>query len=346
MAEIGSTTQTPQECDTMTRNCRQRVFGRGLISPLLGAVALLSLISPLGAEIIKKRSYDYAYQLMAEPSNPRLIAMGAVGTAMADHGFSFYNPAQPFLYNRRYLSFEGGRMPDDMSKASMELGFMGKGWYLAAAALTNSVNDIIVSDERGYNPNITFSWQMSTAALDIGFYKNNFSVALCAYGLLERISSSASYGLSFSAGVAWQAIPGKLNLGAAGFYPNTMTWTTALLDTTEKLNDGFDVANRARVGAAWSDTLNSFAYTAALDIEYDHGLKQYIFPVGVELWLIDALALRMGKRFNHEMDHFNLGVGLRMHQLRVDGSMVFSSIDGKSDIKRMLALTYELPVAH
>jgi hypothetical protein len=67
--------------------------------------------------------------------------------------------------------------------------------------------------------------------------------------------------------------------------------------------------------------------------------------VGVEVWLIDALALRMGKRFNHEVDHFNLGFGLQLYELRIDGSIVFSSSDAQADIKRMLALTYELPIA-
>ena len=56
------------------------------------------------------------FLFLEEPINARLVAMGAVGTAVPGGGYSYYNPAKPFLATNRILGSNSVCNPEGLKK--------------------------------------------------------------------------------------------------------------------------------------------------------------------------------------------------------------------------------------
>ena len=301
------------------------------------AATLAALSSPPRAEV-----FDWGFHFVEEPVSARHLAMGSAGTAMGGGGFFFYNPAQPFLRTSHYVSIEYGQLHGDLRRGRFETGWVLPNWYLAAGIPTSAVDDIVPADETGPNHNLPFSAQFSMIALDVGYYKDRYSLALCLHGMQDKIEARSGYALSLSAGAAMWAIPGKLSIGAAGFFPKAITTTKGMLGSTDEWGEGADLPQLGRVGAAWRDTLKGIAYTTALDVTYRHEDKNVTVPVGVEVWPLPMLAVRAGKRIGHDTEIVNLGLGLRMAPAAVDAGFVVSRLVEDTELKWLMGLTYAL----
>lgn len=306
-----------------------------------GAVCALAVVTALSSSL-RAEVFDWGFHFVEEPVSARHLAMGSAGTALGGGGFFFYNPAQPFLRMGHYLSVEYGQLHSDLRRGRFETGWILPNWYVAAGIPTSAVSDIIPADETGPNYNVPFSAQFSMIALDVGYYKERYSLALCFNGMQDKIEARSGYALSVSAGAALWAIPGKLSLGAAGFFPKAITTTKGMLGSTDEWGKGADLPQLGRVGAAWRDTLKGIAYTTALDVTYRHEDKKVTVPVGVEVWPLWMLALRAGKRIGHDTEIVNLGLGFRMAPASVDAGFVVSRLVEDAELKWLVGLNYAL----
>jgi len=289
--------------------------------------------------VARADGYDAGFQYIEEPVGARAIAMGTAATALGTHGFFYYNPAQPGLADSRYLSVEYGQQTGDVRRAMVEAAWNFRKWCLAFALPTSTISGIQVADERG-PLEMYFSSQGSMLALSGGVKWRGLTVALGLHGMQDRIDVYTGYALSVSLGAAYWIMPERLSVGAAGYYPRFLTASRSML--TEEWGEGALVNRTGRVGAAWQDSLRSIRYAASLDIVYNDALENVTVPVGIEVWPIRMLAVRLGKRFNHDTDRFSFGMGFKLDPITVDASFVVTRWVEDSGLKWMVGLGYTI----
>jgi hypothetical protein len=291
--------------------------------------------------------YVTGFQFLEEPVNPRLIAMGSAGTAMPSTGFFYYNPAQPFLSAGQYLHGEYGQENSDVNKALFETDWTFPHWFIAASIPTFRIPDIIPADEKSPNYDAPFSSQQTSLSLDGGYFQDRYGFALCVNGTQDRTFTYTSYALSLSAGLACWIVPGKLSAGAAAFHPNkagpvSLALTKGSTGETDAWGKGAALPGSERLGCAWQDTFTTISYAAALDIVYGNTNGTVTMPVGIEVWPVKPLAIRMGCRLFHDTEKFNCGIGLRFAPIMFDASFVITSYGDDTGLKWLLGLTYSL----
>lgn len=283
---------------------------------------------------------DAYYYYLEEPTSTRSLAMGTAGSSVSGSGgFAFHNPALPSL-NRPYVSLEFGRLYEDLNRGFLEFCYKFPQWFFGVSLQSQSI-DFTYADERGVMTGSEGSEQGLTGSVAAGIIKQQLSAGVSVNWMHHRISDDYSNGISFSAGAIYQIIPDKLNAGASilHFYGRN----TGLLDSTKNYR-GDPLPVTAKAGASWSDTIKSkVPYTVSADIVYSFNYEKLMVPVGVEAWILPALAIRVGKRINHPTDLMSMGAGLKLANLKYD--VAFTPIRFVSDLgmKWSMALTYELP---
>jgi hypothetical protein len=75
---------------------------------------------------------------------------------------------------------------------------------------------------------------------------------------------------------------------------------------------------------------------------YSKNYQKLMVPVGVEFWLLPALALRVGKRFNFDSDLFSLGIGLRLENIGFDAAFTPTRVVSDVGVKGSMGLIYYL----
>ncbi|KMQ50812.1 hypothetical protein CHISP_2335 [Chitinispirillum alkaliphilum] len=302
--------------------------------PLKTKLIFPILISFL-ATAVYASSHASAFQFVEEPVNPRNIAMGSAGTAMRGTGFSFYNPAQPFLSRVPYVSVEFGQIHGDINRGTAETAIVSPNWFAGISFITQSI-DFPTSTEQGVGPKATN--QGTVASFTAGFIRDDFAAAITLNGLQDRFGHSATYhGLSFSGGITYRLIPGKLELGLAGF---NVGRSKGFLDDQHWRNHG--IPRTLRAGGAWSDKINDMPYTVTSDLVYRDETGQLLLPVGVELYTLPSLAVRLGKKFFHDTDIFTAGIGINLDNIALDLSFVPTKLESDYDIKWSVGLSYYL----
>jgi hypothetical protein len=291
-----------------------------VIASLGLTVALLTLRLP--AATIRDNVATPGFQLLELPVNGRLIAMGSAGTAMPGWGFSYYNPAMPFLSKRPYAIAEYGILPAlDLHRGHFETAWPIGKFFLAGSMTTSSILNIYPATIQGVNYNAPGSAQLTMISLAGGYsFMPNAALAINVNGIQDRIMIDAAYLLTVSLGAVWQPINDKLTIGLAALH--FAGSSTSYLDTTENLGHGAQWPVTVRGGVSWRDRLKSVDYSAALDLVYRGVDGLIMVPAGLEVWPVHALALRVGKRFNHDTELMNFGVGLRLEPLTVDVAFV------------------------
>ncbi len=280
------------------------------------------------------------YGFVEEPINSRTSAMGSAGTALINGGgFSFFNPALPSL-NRPYVSFEFGKLYEDLGRGQVELSTNFSRWFLGASFQSQSV-EFPYADERG--PKGAYgSDQGLMATLSVGFKRERLALGLAANGIHERIANDYSYGLTGSAGAIYNVIPEKLIAGVAilHFYGRN----TGFIDTLDNRFRHDELPVNARAGVSWTDSIKGkIPYTVSTDIAYSFNYEKLMVPVGLEAWVLPVLALRLGKRINHPTDVLTLGIGLKLANLNYDVAFIPVRHERDMEMKWTMSLTYELP---
>jgi hypothetical protein len=288
-----------------------------------------------------------AFQFLEESISPRQIGMGGAGTAMQGAGFCNYNPAQPYFTGDPSLSIGYLPMPGD-AKGVFAEGFWSRPDLFFGMHLSNhAISDIIPSTVQGINENTLFSSGFSLISLAAGMKRERYCLAVALSGMQDRIGIATAYGVSVSAGAAYRAIPGKLDLGLGLLNEGTATGYT---DETKKWGQGGRMPRSARLGASFTDTIRRVPFSAALDVVYrDVGDKleeargvvpRLTVPVGVEVWPTQYVALRLGKRFNFETEVVSFGGGFRFRPLSFDMSFVITKLYRDIEVKPGFGLTY------
>lgn len=309
---------------------------------LKGATVVLlvaSLAGSTAAQVELETGYDAGYQLFDEPVDAHTVGMGGAGTASDGHGFFHYNPAKPGLDRARYLSLEYGTQTGDLRRAMLEAAWFIKDWFVAAGVPTSTIADIQAADERGTLP-LFFNAQSTMIALSVGYTWRDLTVALGLHGAQERIDIHSAYALSLSLGATYWVIPGRLSVGAAGFYPRFLTARRSML--TEEWGEGAYLNRTARAGVAWRDSVRAVGYTASMDVVYNDALENVTVPIGLEIRPLRFIALRMGKRINHDTDRFNMGIGFRLAPVTVDASFVITKWVDDAGLKWLVGVGYSL----
>jgi hypothetical protein len=316
--------------------------------PRLFLPALLLLVAfRLAPGAVDTTAAKAAFQFLEEPVSPRQIAMGGAGTAVPGAGFCTYNPAQPFLTGDPSLSIGYLPMPGE-AKGVFAEGFWSWPELFFGMHLSNhSISDIIPSTMDGTNENAPFSSGFSLVSLAAGMKRERFSLAISLSGMQDRIGIATAYGVSVSAGAAYRAIPGRLDLGVGLLNEGTATGYT---DETQKWGQGDRMPRSARLGACFTDTIRRVPFSAALDVVYrDVGDKvetvkgvapRLTVPVGLEVWPTQYVALRVGKRINFETEIINFGGGFRFRPLSFDMSFVIAKLYRDIEVKPGFGLTY------
>lgn len=278
---------------------------------------------------------DFSY--IEEPTTPRNQAMGAAGTAMGGGGFSFYNPALISLLKIPYVSYEYGRNAGDFGRGMPEFAINFPSWFTGFSFQTQST-DFQRTDETGILTGATGSEQASMISLAGGFTKDNFSMGISVNGFQDRIAEYTSYGVSGSAGMIYNIIEGKLDAGISLIHGAGRS--TGFLDTTTIWHKDFPLTGRA--GVCWNDTIYKMAYTATMDVVYNRNFDIITVPVGAEIWILPALAIRVGKRFNHPTDVFSAGIGLAWDNLAFDVAFTPCKFVRDNDLKWSMGIRYSL----
>jgi len=278
------------------------------------------------------------YNFLEEPINPRAMAMGSAGTALGCGGASFYNPAALSLRKAPYIAFEFGKLYDDLGRGYLETGWLFPGWFTGLSFQSQSVQFQYATEQGKVD---SYGLQQSAAgSLTGGFRKNNFALGVGINGIYDRLAGSSSWGFSLSGGAVYSLIPGVLDIGAA--YMHGYGRGTGYLDTTNALHNN-QLPSSARIGTAFQHSINgNFPFVISADFVYNTNYEKLTVPLGVEMWVLPALAVRLGKQFNHPADLFSAGVGLQWENLKFDASFVPFRLVSETNVKWSIGLTYEL----
>lgn len=278
------------------------------------------------------------YNFLEEPINPRAMAMGSAGTALGCGGASFYNPAALSLRKAPYIAFEFGKLYEDLGRGYLETGWLFPGWFTGLSFQSQSVQFQYATEQGKVD---SYGLQQSTAgSLTGGFRKNNFALGVGINGIYDRLAESSSWGFSLSGGAVYSLIPGMLDIGAA--YMHGYGRGTGYLDTTNALSRN-QLPASARIGTAFQHSINgNFPFVISADFVYNTNYEKLTVPLGVEMRVLPALAIRLGKQFNHPADLFSAGVGLQWENLKFDASFVPFRLISETNVKWSIGLTYEL----
>ncbi len=297
------------------------------------------------SEIRYEDAADVGFQLLEEPINPRIIGMGAAGVAGASAGFFYYNPALAGHVESPSLRLEYGQSAGDLQRGYFEAIWPFGQWRIGAAFNSLAIDNIVPSDGFGRVPNYNHSTSAQLTAFAVNFaYKPSafWTLGVAVNGMQDRIENDRSYALSMSGGALLEIIPDKLWAGAAGFHLGS---SSSFLDTTIELGTGADLPMSGRGGFCWRDTIGSIAYAAHADAVYRYTDKRIMAPIGLELRPLEPLAIRVGKRFNHDTEIINLGAGLRLAPLTADIAFVVPRLVEDSELKWLLSVRYVMGAA-
>lgn len=302
-------------------------------------LALTISVAAIGPAYARDGAYvrGDGFHLLEDPVAPRGVAMGTAGTALGGSGFRYYNPARPFFTLDPYITVEFGQLPGGLNKGGFELALIHPDWYYAADFYSSSV-DFETRDERGLGSKAKMATTLG--AMTVGYVRDNFSLAVSATMIEDRIWVESSYGaFALSGGLGYKLMDGKLNVGAAGFHG--IARSRGFGDDPERWCSG-RVPRTARGGAAWIDTLSSIPYTVAADVVYRDEDASFSVPVGLEVKVLPYLDLRVGKRIGWETEIVSLGIGLNVDKMSFDAAFVPSVFVDDYDIKWNMSFTYKL----
>ncbi len=273
------------------------------------------------------------------PVNPRSIAMGSSGTAGGNGGFSFYNPAAIATIDSSFVAFEYGRQWGDLSAGLVETAWLFPKWFIGASFQTQS-NDFEVTDDFGNRLSSRGTEQASVLSLQIGWKSGRYAVGASVNGLQHHLFHSNAYGVSASGGAVVTILPKKLIAGisviqAGGYY-------SGFYMTQFEVNRRIMPA-MGRIGLGWNDTvIGRLPVTLFLDAVYSSNFHTVMIPAGVEIRPLHALAIRLGKRFNHETELLTTGVGIYWENLAFDASFIPYTLQGDLESKWLIGLRYSL----
>jgi len=284
-------------------------------------------------------SRGYGFLMLEEPTTPKNIAMGSVGTALGGAGFRYYNPVTPFFTETSYVTAEFGQNGGGLNMGGFESALVFPEWFSAVSFHTSSV-DFETRDERGFGVEATST--TTVGAVGAGYIRDNLSAGASLNVVEDRIWVEAHYtAFALSAGLGYKMLDKKLNLGAAGFYG--VGWSRGYGDSASaSVWQKGQIPKFARAGAAWIDTLKSFPYTAAADVVYTDEDKTFTVPVGISVHVLPVIDLRVGKRIGWESEVMSLGIGLNIDRIAFDAAFVPSVLVSDYEIKWSMALTYKL----
>jgi hypothetical protein len=295
---------------------------------------------------------DYGYFVIAEePCSPRISAMGGAGTALPGGAFACYNPAAPAFATAPYLSLEYGKLPGDMGKSLIETAWMFPKWFAGGSLRVHSTDWTMTNEQ--YDPDVhpgaTASDQSLQVTVTGGFTIGRFASGHALNFFQERIGNYALHALTYSPGVMYQVMPGRLTVGASAQHYFRIDTSESPWYRTPKAWYSYArglLPRYVRSGAAWTDTLSKTAtpYTVAADIVYADAYDRVMVPFGVEVWLLPYLAARAGMRFNHPTDLAHFGVGLRFSNLNIDLDYGLQRLTSSSttESKWLLGFSYAL----
>jgi len=325
---------------------------------VFGALVIVScIVVPAAAgDDVAEDAASAGFQLLEEYINPRFIGMGTAGTALSGKGFSFYNPASPFLAGSTYLSVEYGLYPKaDLKHAQLEGVLYLPEWFFGISLHSESIDDIYETNFWGNLPyyDAPFSYQFINVSVNAGFTRwEDIAFAVCVNGTQDRIHDEYAYAVSVSAGALYRPIVDRLTVGLSLLYAGVSTPMIGS-DTKGAWGEGEDLPMNTRLGAAWSDRIRDIPYTLALDVVYRNvrdrnaGFTRrmqdrFSVPVGLEVQPVAPLFIRMGKRFNHPTEMVTFGMGLKLSTLSFDASFVVPRLVDDSQLKWLGCITYNL----
>ena len=287
-------------------------------------------------------------QIADEPTTPRVSAMGSAGTAMPGGGFAIYNPASPAFAAAPFLSLEYGTLPGDdntgdLSKWKIESAWMFRKWF-AGASLAVWSTDFLTATEQGMGG--PQSNQMFQATLDGGYTCGRLALGGALNYYQQRIGEViADQALTFSPGLMFRLIPDKVTLGAS--FLNYMRLDTTIANFAW-FGGAIGLPRYVRAGVTWTDSIRRAAipFTASCHFAYSEVYKRMMAPLGLEVWILPALAARAGTRINDGSTIVHFGVGIKCDFIACDfdygltqpGITAGSSIEPKW----LLGLTYIL----
>ncbi|MGB7567196.1 MAG: hypothetical protein WBM07_05015 [Chitinivibrionales bacterium] len=327
---------------------------RNFFCAALLCLAAIFLI-PAPGLALDSLSANSAFQFLDEPVIPRLAGMGNAGTAFDNGGFSFVNPAQPYLKQDQDISIGYAPLPGDLTVPFFEAAWGFPDFFLGLHGSNYEISNIIPATEQGTNPANPFSYGFTLLSMDAGYKFGRGAIGLTINGMQERIETSSRFGYSISAGGIYRIIPGKLAAGLALLNEGKTTAFTFSSDVTGNLDEQGEQENlprSGRLGLAYTDTLKSFPFSVACDAVYrDVGDKvqaasnivpRITVPLGIEVWPTNYVAVRVGKRLNFETEIINFGAGLRFQPLTFDMAFVVTQLQGDVEVKPMFGLTYAI----
>ncbi|HON09429.1 MAG TPA: hypothetical protein PLE24_01075 [Chitinispirillaceae bacterium] len=306
-----------------------------LIRNLKGLAAVLVMFAVAKAGNVPGSAY---YNFLEEAVNPRAMAMGSAGTALGAGGFSFYNPASMALRSSPFISFEIGKIYEDLRRGYIETGWIFPKWFVGGSFQSQSVQ-FQYATEQGI-VNSYGSQQSSSGTLNAGLKRGRFAIGAGFNGVYDRLAENSSYGFTLSGGMIYSLIPEMLDIGAS--YMHGYGRNSGYLDTTGTFYR-HDLPSTARFGAAFRNSINGgYNYTISADLVYNRNYEKLTVPLGAEMWILPAMALRIGTQINDPANPFSAGVGIKWENLKIDASFATFRLKSDNSLKWSLGFTYEL----
>lgn len=235
----------------------------------------------------------------------RAAAMGDAAAALAEGPEALYwNPAGLATLERRAVSFTHNEWLADVryEYAGFSYPFPAVGTFGLAASLV-TMGDLVGRDEQG---NYTGNFSASDLALTVGYGRRLWSF-LAAGLTAEYVSSKieAEEANTFAGGAGVTVNPPLRGLSAGVSVAHAGGEMTFV-------EEGAPLPLAVRGGFAYQLPFggNNHRFTVAADALKYRDTDTY-GNAGVEYWLLNAVALRGGYKFNYDLDGLTAGMGFR-----------------------------------
>lgn len=275
----------------------------------------------------------------------RHAAMGHAATVVAPRGFDMYNPALTGMHASTYVTAHMALYaPGDLRNAALEAGGALGPWHMASSVRSYTIDDITETAADGSFTGGSSSQQQTVMTVGVARRRNAVTFGVNLHGVQDRIGSETAHAASVSIGAAYELVPGRLWLGAAGFHLNDYFEASRL--STRFFDDG-EVARLpvyGRAGLAYTDTLWHTVATIALDGVYRKTDERIMVPAGIELspQRVPWVSFRMGTRFNHDTELLSLGTGVRFNALEGSLCCIIPRLVHDTQQRWQLSCTYSL----
>ena len=295
----------------------------------LGLVLMLVILSTMFAEV----SGEYGFQMLKINASSSIMALGGTGAYYTNDGLNFLsNPVAGIDFHGKILSFSHNYWLFDTKLSS--LGYRNSNGKSSFGVSYRALDygkferrDEVGNEIQGeYHP------------LDLGIVLNyarrinpDHYIGINMTGLYEKIDTASSIGLAFDLGYLYKTPVRDLHLQAT---LKNIGFTTKMKNEADNLPFTADFSVIKKMNIA---NVNFFTEGKMIYHIDDEVLKG---AVGMMTNFYQLFHLRIGYKFNYDLENFTAGFGIHYNRFIVD--YTFLPVEEELDSVHMFSVSIQL----